>query len=64
MLSGKASTMLSYADFGVAMVELGQRREEFGGKIVGISATGPVRTTVWPSLVTVLMGLKSRLFPF
>jgi len=64
MLSGKASSRLSYADFGVAMVELGQRREEFGGKIVGISATGPVRTTVWPSLVTVFMGLKSRLFPF
>ncbi|ORY10136.1 hypothetical protein BCR34DRAFT_655451 [Clohesyomyces aquaticus] len=40
MERGKASAALNYADFGIAMVELGHRREEFGGKVVGISATG------------------------
>ncbi|KAK0934442.1 hypothetical protein LTR29_013969 [Friedmanniomyces endolithicus] len=35
VVRGKAAPMLYYADFGRAMVEIGQRREEFAGKSVG-----------------------------
>jgi len=55
--------MLNYADFGRAMVELGQRREEFGGKSVGVSATGAVRAEVFVNLWRLMLGLKSRLIP-
>ncbi|KAK5720266.1 hypothetical protein LTR15_007539 [Elasticomyces elasticus] len=61
---GKAAPTLNYADFGRAMVELGQRREEFGGKIVGVSATGAVRMEVLVNLQRLLLGLKTRLIPF
>ena len=37
---GTSSLSLSYSDLGKAMVEIGQRREEFEGKAVGVSATG------------------------
>ncbi|KAK5715152.1 hypothetical protein LTR15_010569 [Elasticomyces elasticus] len=62
--SGTSSWFLSYADFGKAMVELGQRRGEFEGRAVGVSATGKVRTTWVPSLWIILLGLRYRLLPF
>ncbi|KAK5108059.1 hypothetical protein LTR62_008833 [Meristemomyces frigidus] len=61
---GKAAPMLNYADFGAAMVELGQRRAEFGGKAVGVSATGAVRPEVLVNLWRLVLGLKTRLSPF
>ncbi|KAK3616937.1 hypothetical protein LTR56_025619 [Elasticomyces elasticus] len=62
--SGTSSWYLSYADFGKAMVELGQRRGEFEGRAVGVSATGKVRTNWLPSLWIILLGLRYRLLPF
>ncbi|KAK4956887.1 hypothetical protein LTR10_006416 [Elasticomyces elasticus] len=62
--SGTSSWFLSYADFGKAMVELGQRRGEFEGRAVGVSATGKVRTNWGPSLWIILLGLRYRLLPF
>jgi hypothetical protein len=64
MERGKSSATLNYADFGIAIVELGQRREEFGGKVVGISATGAVRTDILGNIWIIILGLKSRLIPF
>lgn len=64
MERGKATASMNYADFGIAMVELGQRREEFGGKIVGVSATGAVRIVIFANLWIIFLGLKSRLIPF
>ncbi|KAJ4145931.1 hypothetical protein LMH87_004762 [Akanthomyces muscarius] len=61
---GKTTASINYADFGIAMVELGQRREEFGGKIVGVSATGAVRIVILANLWIIFLGLKSRLVPF
>ncbi|KAK1073917.1 hypothetical protein LTR12_001324 [Friedmanniomyces endolithicus] len=61
---GKAAPMIYYADFGRAMVEIGQRREEFGGKSVGVSATGAVRPEVLINLWRMLQGLRMRLTPF
>jgi hypothetical protein len=64
ILRGKVSSTISYADLGAAMVELGQRKEEFAGKTVGLGATGRVNLTVWDSVWVVLLGLKNRLWPF
>jgi hypothetical protein len=64
MQRGKTTAWMNYADFGIAMVELGQRREEFGGKIVGVGATGAVRIVVFANLWIIFLGLKSRLIPF
>lgn len=64
ILRGKTTASMNYADFGIAMVELGQRREEFGGKIVGVGATGAVRIIIFANLWIILLGLKSRLIPF
>ncbi|KUJ17018.1 uncharacterized protein LY89DRAFT_70009 [Mollisia scopiformis] len=61
---GKTTASMNYADFGIAMVELGQRREEFGGKIVGVAATGAVRIIIFANLWIIFLGLKSRLIPF
>jgi NAD(P)H-binding len=61
---GKGTNSMNYADFGTAVVELGQRREEFGGKVVGVSATGAVRFVFFANLWIILLGLKSRLIPF
>ena len=40
MLRGPTTAWINYADFGRAIVEAGQRHEEFGGKAVGVGATG------------------------
>jgi len=61
---GKISAGLNYADFGKAIVELGQRHEEFGGKVVGVSATGAVRVVIFANIWIILLGLKSRFLPF
>jgi NAD(P)H-binding len=58
---GMATASMNYADVGPAIVELGQRREEFGGKIIGISATGPVRIIVFANVWILLLGLTARL---
>ncbi|KAK5109282.1 hypothetical protein LTR62_007156 [Meristemomyces frigidus] len=61
---GTSSWYLSYADLGTALVELGQRRQEFEGRAVGVSATGKVRTTWGSSIWIMLLGLRYRLIPF
>ena len=58
---GTATASMNYADVGPALVELGQRHEEFGGKIVGLSATGPVRIVVFANVWILLLGLIARL---
>jgi len=55
------STNLSYADLGGAFCELAQRRKEFNGMAVGVSATGPVKTD-WLTLVGYMYaGVKARI---
>lgn len=49
ILDEKQGPELSYADFGAAFVEAAERREEFAGKGVGVTATGPVKQT-WGTL--------------
>nr|POE72080.1 averufin oxidase a [Quercus suber]POE72083.1 averufin oxidase a [Quercus suber] len=49
MLEGEQTPTLNYADLGVAFVELAQRKEEFAGLEVAVSATGKV-TEDWPAL--------------
>jgi hypothetical protein len=52
MRHGTSSWFLSYADLGKAMVELGQRREEFEGKAVAVSATGTYNDGYNPRLLS------------
>ncbi|KAK4554624.1 hypothetical protein LTR86_008126 [Recurvomyces mirabilis] len=64
LVRGKTSATINYADLGAAMVELGQRRKEFEGTTIAISATGAVRVDVLSNLLIIFLGLKSRLSPF
>jgi len=61
-LDGPQSEALSYADLGAAFVELAERKGEFVGKAVGVSATGKVNLTVGKLLPFMATGLKSRLW--
>lgn len=60
--TGEASPGVNYADLGAAFVEIADRKAEFAGKSVGVSATGKVReewgTLLWYQLV----GLKGRVW--
>jgi len=56
------SNALSYADLGAAFVELAERRGDFVGKAVGVSATGKVNLAVGKLLPFIATGLKSRLW--
>lgn len=62
IVEGKQEQALSYADLGVAFYELAERRNEFAGKAVGVTATGAVNQT-WGVLVGyMLTGAKSRIW--
>jgi oxidoreductase AflX len=60
--TGEASAGVNYADLGAAFVEIADRKAEFVGKSVGVSATGKVReewrTLLWYQLVD----LKGRVW--
>lgn len=62
--SGMTSMFLSYADLGKAMVEISQRRQEFNGQAVAVSATGKVKPSYGYSLGIIMTGFRYRLFPF
>ncbi|TKA34363.1 hypothetical protein B0A50_00345 [Salinomyces thailandicus] len=60
-LERNPSSTLMYADLGAGFVEVAERRREFRGLGVGVSATGVVNET-WGILAGYLgMGLKSRI---
>lgn len=60
--SKRQSASLNYSDLGAAYVELAERRGEYNGKSVAISATGAVREQ-WSVLLWYnLQGLKARLW--
>jgi len=62
ILDGKQEPALSYADLGAAFCEVAERREEFAGKAVGVTATGHVNLT-WGTLVGYMgTGAKSRIW--
>ena len=53
---------LSYADLGVAFCEVAERREEFVGQAVGVTATGKV-TETWGVLMGYMAsGMKARMW--
>ena len=57
-----ASAGVNYADLGAAFIEIAQRKDEFGGMGVGVSATGTVREE-WGVLFGYQMaGLRGRLW--
>jgi len=59
---GVASAGVNYADLGAAFMEIAERKDEFRGKGVGVSATGTVREE-WGVLFGYQMaGLKGRLW--
>ena len=59
---GAVSAGVNYADLGAAFLELAERKEEFAGKGVGVSATGTVREQ-WGVLFGYQMAvLKGRLW--
>jgi len=62
ILDEKQEPMLSYADLGAAFCEVAERRDEFAGKAVGVTATGKVNET-WPVLMGYMAsGAKSRVW--
>ena len=62
ILDGPQSDVLSYADLGVAFCEVADRREEFAGKGVGVTATGKV-TQTWGTLMGYMAtGVKGRIW--
>jgi oxidoreductase AflX len=61
VLKGKQSISLSYADLGAAMCEVAERRAEFRGEGVLVSATGKVKEE-WPTLIGYLVrGGRNRI---
>jgi putative NADH-flavin reductase len=55
--------VVSFADLGVAMVEMVERKEEFAGKEVMIVATGEVKQDWGPNFRFLLFGSLTSLFP-
>jgi hypothetical protein len=54
--------VLSYADLGAAFCEVAERRDEFAGKAVAVTATGTVNQT-WRTLVGFMAtGAKGRIW--
>lgn len=62
VLDGKLKDELSYADLGAAFCEVAERRMEFDGKALGVSATGKVRTTWGINAGFLFSGVKARLW--
>jgi len=62
ILDEKQTSALSYADLGAAFCEVAERRDEFLGKAVGVTATGTVNET-WGILVGYMAtGAKGRIW--
>lgn len=62
ILDEKQEGALSYADLGAAFCEVAERRGEFGGKGIGVTATGTVNMT-WGTLQGYMAtGVKSRIW--
>jgi putative NADH-flavin reductase len=61
---GKMNPSLNYADLGAAMVDVAERKTEFEGQAVGVSATGEVRESFVVLFGYLVRGLRSRLLPF
>jgi hypothetical protein len=60
--TGTVSAGVNYADLGAAFLEIAQRKEEFAGMGVGVSATGAVREQWGVLLGYQMTGLKGRLW--
>jgi hypothetical protein len=60
--TGAVSAGVNYADLGAAFLELAERKEEFAGKRVGVSATGAVREQWGVLFGYQMVGLKGRLW--
>lgn len=62
ILNEKQEPMLNYADLGAAFCEVAERRREFVGRAVGVTATGAVNQT-WGTLVKYMAaGAKGRMW--
>ncbi len=62
ILEEKQDPVLSYADLGVAFCEVAERRDEFVGKAVGVTATGEVNQTWGVLMGYMAAGVKSRVW--
>ncbi|MCJ1318583.1 hypothetical protein MMC15_003913 [Xylographa vitiligo] len=62
LLDEKQEPALSYADLGAAFCEVAERRDEFAGKGVAVSATGAVNHTVGTLLGYFATGIKGRIW--
>lgn len=61
MVTGVLSPGLNYADLGAAFCEIAERKDEFNGTGVGVSATGTVNETWGVLLGYMFNGAKQRL---
>lgn len=61
VLDGKLDSALSYSDLGVAFCEVAERRGEFVGKAVGVTATGEVKQTPGALVGYLAAGAKGRI---
>lgn len=62
ILDGQQNPVLSYADLGAAFCEVAERKDEFHGRGVGVSATGTVNET-WGVLVGYMaVGARGRVW--
>ncbi|KAK5173370.1 uncharacterized protein LTR77_002051 [Saxophila tyrrhenica] len=59
---GKHEPAMSYADLGVAFCEVAERRREFAGRGVGVTATGHVNLTWGVLSGYIFQGAKSRIW--
>lgn len=62
VLNEKQDPALSYADLGAAFCEVAERRDEFGGKAVGVTATGTVNQTMGTLFGYMATGVKGRIW--
>lgn len=62
ILDEKQDGALSYADLGAAFCEVAERRDEFVGKAVGVTATGTVNLTVGTLVGYMVTGAKGRIW--
>lgn len=62
VLNEKQDPALSYAHLGAAFCEVAERRVEFGGKAVGVTATGTVNQTMGTLFGYMATGVKGRIW--
>jgi hypothetical protein len=60
--TGTASAGVNYADLGAAFLEIAERKDEFKGMGVGVSATGTVREQWGVLFGYQMVGLKGRIW--